>query len=164
MTRLVLFAAILFTFVGRSADAASLFDFTYTETSSVFSLIGPVSASGTFTIDSGTNFLTSASGTVDGSSITDFQGSFNPISGTASINFYTATQFTSFVNTAGVVFEGDHLAAVTGGTFAVSAVPLPASAPLFGLALLALAAVGFASNRLKREPFSPSIVVGNASI
>jgi hypothetical protein len=161
MTRLALLAAIFFTLVsGRSADAASLFDFTYTETSSLFSLFGPVSASGTFAIDSSTHLLVSASGTVDGSPITDFQGSFNPVSGTASINFDTATQFASFVNTAAAVFEGNHLAAVSGGTFAVSPVPLPASAPLFGLALLALVAAGFASKRLKREPCSPAIIVG----
>jgi hypothetical protein len=174
MNKLALLAAILFTLIsGRPAEATSFvtdWDFTYTTIS------GTTLASGEFLMAPpvGNSHLMSVSGSIDGYSITGFDSTsvFQQVPGGG---FYTLVFDTSRGSS---TFSGGFGGAGTGGlaqaystingtnidfpsgTFTLSIVPLPASAPLFGLALLAFAAIGFGSKRLKREPCSPAIIVG----
>jgi hypothetical protein len=160
MNKLALLAAILLSLIsGRSADAASLYDFSFME-ATVGNSNFAISAYGTFaTNDEG--FIVSASGILDGSPITGFTpGSYVDFSNSGlrgwnldltssagSVMFLKSPDFNAFAyNSAGVqTFETFGLFSV----IPVATTPLPASAPLFGLALLVLAALGFASKRLK---------------
>jgi hypothetical protein len=165
MNKLALLAATLFTLVSaRSAEALSLFyydyGFEFTATGST-----TITAKGLFDLNSigPSNPLTSASGIVDGDPITGFTvGSFFPtvlifphapfsLGFTTSTGGATFTGTTSFsgivpVNAQETTFPGG-ISTVTYGTLYVAPVPLPASAPLFGLALLGLAAFGFLRSR-----------------
>jgi hypothetical protein len=96
LNKLVLLAAILFTFVsGRSTDASSLYalyDFMASSLTSV-SLAG----SGTFAIDGAPSYtsggeLTSVSGNLNESPITGFSGSINFSSQRYDITFITASE------------------------------------------------------------------------
>jgi hypothetical protein len=173
MNKLVLLAAILLTLVsGRSADAASLYDFAFFEATVANSNFA-ISAYGTFAADSG-GFIVSASGLIDGSPITGFTpGSYVEFFNSGglqawNIDFTTSTGSVMFLkgqDINAIAYNADGVQ--TGEAFglftviAVSPAPLPASAPLFGLALIVLAAFGFASKRSKREPCSSASIVGS---
>jgi hypothetical protein len=122
-----------------------------------------------------TSVVTSASGEVDSYSITGVSGyiNYSPYIGFVPYDItFTFAQgsiefdhpagsphdFFTLFNTSGNVIRSGY-GGIDSPAF-VSPVPLPTSAPLFGLALLILAAFGFASNRLKREPCSPALIVG----
>jgi hypothetical protein len=157
VNKLALIAAIIFTLVsGRSADAASLYDFSFMQ-ATVGNSNFAISAYGTFaTNDEG--FIVSVSGILDGSPITGFtSGSYVDFSNSGlqgwnldlttsagSVMFLESPDFNAFnafaYNSAGVQTSE------TFGLFSVIPVattPLPASAPLFALALVALAALGY---------------------
>jgi hypothetical protein len=163
--------------LGGNARADTLFDFTAVTEFLDF-------ASGQFTVlapnQNYTSVVTSASGgvTLQGSnsySITGVSGyiNYSPYIGFVpyDITFTFAQGSIEFDHPAGsphdffTLFDasGDAIRggyAVLSSPALVSPVPLPASAPLLGLALLILAAFGFASNGLKREPCGPALIVG----
>jgi hypothetical protein len=173
MNKLALLAAILFTLVsGRSAEATSFvtdWDFTYTTVS------GTTLASGEFLMAPpvGNSHLMIVSGSIDGYSITGFDSTsvFQQIPGGGfyTLIFDTSRGSSTFSGGFGGCCSlapaqaystiGGNDIALPAGTFALQPVPLPASAPLFGLALLALAAFGIASKRLKREFCRPAMIV-----
>jgi hypothetical protein len=172
VNKLALLAAVLLTFIfGRPTDAASLYDFAFFEATVANSNFA-ISAYGTFAADSG-GFIVSASGLIDGSPITGFTpGNYVEFFNSGglqawNIDFTTLTGSVMFLkgqDINAIAYNADGVQTFeTFGFFSVIAVsptPLPASAPLFGMALLILAVFGFASKRLKREPHSPAIVVG----
>jgi hypothetical protein len=183
MNKLALLAAILFTLVtGKSADASSLFDFSYVYNPYDDFGLPPFLASGQLVLDGSGNVI-SASGYAGGttylplSPISTAAGSYvsptsfglfftTPLYVSISISTYVPPVYggnpylTSLLqneNAFATVFQqatmlSSGLSAFSHGTLTVSPVlspvPLPASAPLFGLALLGLAGIGFASKRL----------------
>jgi hypothetical protein len=171
MKKLALIAAIILTLVsGRSADAASLYDFSFMQ-ATVGSFNFAISAYGTFaTNDEG--FIVSASGILDGSPITGFTpGSYVNFSNSGlqgwNLDLTTPAGSVMFLNRPGFdafnAFAYDSAGVQTFESFGlfsvilVATTPLPASAPLFGLALLALAAFGFASKILTSGLRSPAL-------
>jgi hypothetical protein len=168
MKRLAWLAAIvLVAFPGlpRSASADTMVNFTY-------AVLTPTD--GSETIASGILTLnlysvTGATGEVDGSPITGATGSVSPrqfvdfttSTGSATAAWNGAEEIFSIFNSAGTRTE---VFGIGGFSFdpplsSISPAPLPGSAPMFGMALLVLAAFGFASKRVKREPCSAALIV-----
>jgi hypothetical protein len=158
-------ATIFALFFAQSANADTLVDFSFEPTAICCS--GPPFANAiVISVDSLPypqgfgGLVTGASGTVNGQQITGF------VPG-SSISFSPQRTFVGFTTLAGSVnftytgVEAEELiynsaGVLTSSTFGVAfltpvtaTTPLPASAPLFGLALLVLAALGFASKRSK---------------
>jgi hypothetical protein len=166
MNKSALLAAVLFSLIsGRSADAASLYDFSFME-ATVGNFNFAISAYGTFaTNDEG--FIVSASGILDGSPITGFTaGSYvdflnsglqgwnlDLTTSAGSVMFLKSPDFNAFAyNSAGVqTFETFGLFSV----IPVATTPLPASAPLFALALVALAALAYFRSRTRHTVPQP---------
>jgi hypothetical protein len=188
MNKVALLAAIVFTLVsGRSAEASSS-DSYYFDYNQTFSLYGGdiitgadhfVTSNDQVVSASGSVFDVSGSGSVNGGSITGiYSPSFYNSPTSLDLDFALSTgghvffisggaPYAPGANVQAVFFlscngnpicSGD--AASTYGTLSVSPVPLPASAPLFGLTLLGLATFRFASKRLKRDRCGPVIIVG----
>jgi hypothetical protein len=178
MIKAILIAALFSVLaLGGNARADTLFDFTaateFLDT-----------ASGQFTLsDPNQNFMrivTSASGEVTllGSSSSPITGASGYINYSPYIGLYpyditftfaqgsiefdhpagTGHDFFTLFNASGNIIGGGQ-SDFSSPALALSPVPLPASAPLFGLALLILAAFGLASKRLRREPRSPALIV-----
>jgi hypothetical protein len=155
MKRLAILAAIVFSFIsGQHARAASLYDFT---------LIGQpggpfgIQASGIIALD-GNGDAIAATGYVGTSIITGvtgvvlFTGDMNQgLFGEFNLTFTTSTGTAAF----GHDISDSDLSL----SFIPQVTPLPASAPMFGMALLVLAAFGFASKRLKPGLRSPALIV-----
>ena len=148
-------------FLGRPAVAGTMVNFTYLG----FVPFQFTFATGTLTLgaEAGNEFpVMSATGEIDGSQITGVSGvvgfrdflDFTTSTGSANFAWNGTQETLSVFNSAGTLTNS---VIVGGFEFdpPLSATPLPGSAPMFGLALLVLAAFGFASKRLKREAGGP---------
>jgi hypothetical protein len=163
------FGALLFS---QSANADTLFDFKFS-TSPCGLFCGPpgtIFGGGTFTSQGDSGLVLTLSGEVNGMTITGFSGlaSTSPDIAHLTLDFATgsvevgafhivAGNVVSLFDTKGVLVSTQPAAFEDLGE--VSQTPLPASAPLFGLALFVLAAFGFASKRLKPGLCSPALIV-----
>lgn len=169
MTRLAFLAAFVLCLASGPSKAASFY---------TFSFLGSFSASGTFETDGvdGVNGgqVINASGVVNGLPITGWDGGITLTPAYHYITFFSSEGRAVFYNypesgDTGALFPTKGDPTYSAGTFTINQtlapVPLPASASLFGLALLMLAMIGFskAPAQIKTRFFDRSKLLGVAS-